>query len=137
MKRKTFLTLAAASALGVGAMAILAPSKFLASKGVLDNPAAEVWMREVGVLILASGVASLAMRDHEDSPTLRAWLLSNAVVQLGLLPIEVLAFRSSIITNVQGIIPNTILHVVLAAAFVAYASRISSNATTSAQTTPR
>jgi hypothetical protein len=124
MKRSTFLTLAAASALGVGTTAILAPAKFLASKGVIDNPAAEVWMREVGVLIFASGVAALAVRNHEDSPTLRALLLSNAVVQWGLLPIELLAFSKAALTNGWGIVPNTVLHVVLGAAFLFYASRV-------------
>lgn len=125
MKRSTFLLLAAVSALAVGVAAIVAPAAFLASKGVLSNPAAEVWMREVGVLIFASGVGSIAMRRHEDSPTMRAWLLSNAVVQLGLLPIEALAYQRSVITSLSGIVPNTVLHVLLAAAFLFYASRIS------------
>jgi hypothetical protein len=128
MKRSTFLLLAAVSALAVGAAAIAAPAAFLASKGVVGNAAAEVWMREVGVLIFASGVASIAMRTHVDSPTLRVWLLSNAVVQLGLLPIEALAYRRAVITSLPGILPNTLLHVLLAGAFLFYASRVSSRA---------
>lgn len=124
MKRSTFLTLAASSALAVGAAAIFAPAQFLASKGVLHNPAAEVWMREVGVLILATGLATFAVRRHEDSPTLRALLVGNAVVQFGLLPVELIGFARSAITEVRGIVPNTLLHVVLGFAFLFYASRI-------------
>ncbi len=124
MKRSTFLTLAALSAAAVGAAAITIPEQFLAGKGVVDDPGAVVWMREVGVLILASGVVAFLVRCHDDSPTLRAVLVGNALVQLGLFPIEIAAFRAGVITKLGGIVPNSVLHLVLAAAFLHYARAV-------------
>ncbi|MFO1226524.1 hypothetical protein [Roseateles sp.] len=121
MNRTHFLTLAATIALAVGAGALLAPTEFLATKGVHTNPAAAVWMREVGVALLAFGVMALRLRRAPDSPALRAFMLGNAVLQLGLLPIELLAYRAGVITEFWGVAPNSALHAVLAAAFAYFA----------------
>lgn len=124
MKRTTFLTFAALTASAVGLAAITVPEQFLAGKGVTDDPGAVVWMREVGVLVLASGVVAFLVRKHADSPTLRAVLVGNALVQLGLFPIEILAYRSGVITKLGGIVPNSILHLVLAGAFLHFARKV-------------
>ena len=44
--------------------------------------------------------------------TLRAILIGNLVVQVGLFPIELIAYANGTITKVSGIVPNTTLHVV-------------------------
>lgn len=125
MQRKTFLTpfltIAALIALGVGAVALLQPAALLASKGVALNPAAEVWMRELGCALVATGVVAWLVRAHPASPTLQAVLVGNAVLQLGLLPIEILAYRSGVITQLSGIVPNSVLHLALAAGFAWFA----------------
>ncbi len=121
MNRTHFLTLVAAIALGVAAGALLAPTQFLATKGVHANPAAAVWMREVGVALLAFGVMALRMRTVPDGPALRAFMLGNAVLQWGLLPIELLAYQGEVITEFWGMAPNSALHAVLGAAFVYFA----------------
>jgi hypothetical protein len=118
MTRTTFLTIAACIGLAVGLFALIAPSTFLATKGVVDNPAAAVWMREVGVLILAVSLLGLAVRSHPPSPTLRAVLLANALVQAGLLPIELAAWSRGVITTVSGVAPNSVLHVTLSLGFL-------------------
>ena len=59
VSRKTFLTLAAGIALGVGAFAIMFPAEFLASKGTLPSGAANLWMRETGVLLVCMGIIVL------------------------------------------------------------------------------
>ena len=56
MSRTLFLTLAAAVALAVGATATLFPAALLASKGTVPSLAANVWMRETGVLLLCLGL---------------------------------------------------------------------------------
>jgi hypothetical protein len=105
----------------VGVFALFAPVALLASKGV-SSTAASVWTREVGVLLVAIGVIVFSVRNHADSPTLQAVLNGNAIVQLGLLPIEVLAYREGTITQLSGIVPNSVLHLCLAAGFLYYAT---------------
>jgi hypothetical protein len=122
MKRRTFLSLAAVIALGVGAFALLTPAALLASKGVAANAAADVWVREIGVALIAIGVTAWLLRNEPDSPALCSVLIGNAVLQLGLLPIEILAFQASVITRLDGIVPNSALHVLLAGGFIYYAA---------------
>ena len=123
MKRSTFLTLAAMVAFAVGAFALFAPAVLLATKGV-SSAAAGVWTREIGVLLLAIGVTALMVRKHEDSPTLRAFLMGNAAIQFGLFPIEILAYREGTITMLSGIVPNSIVHLCLAAGFIYYTAKM-------------
>ncbi len=123
MNRKTLLTLASCIALGVGTLAAFFPGILLASKGVAPVASTVVWVRECGVALLAIGGIALAVRSHANSPTLRAFLLGNAAYQVMLAPIEVLAFFDGTITELSGIVPNTVIHVVLAGAFVWFGAR--------------
>ncbi len=117
LSRKRFLTFASVVALGVGSVALAAPDAFLAGKGIVGNAAASVWMREVGVMLVAVGFIAWCIRDHPDSPTMRAFLWGNALLQLLLLPVEILAYGQGTITNLSGIVPNSILQVVLGLGF--------------------
>ncbi|MDP3654989.1 MAG: hypothetical protein Q8R67_25290 [Rhodoferax sp.] len=120
MQQKTFLTVAAAIALVVGAVAVLFPAAMLASKGTVPSAAADVWMREVGVLLVCIGVIAGLVRSHADSPTMRVLMLGNLLVQLGLLATEVLGYAHGVITLLSGLVPNAVLHLVLAAGFAYY-----------------
>lgn len=123
--RSTFLTLSSAVVLAVGSFAIAFPQALLDSKGVpLPNQAAVVWVRELGVAILALGVLLFAVRRHSPSPTLRAIFYCNALLQLGLLPVEIAAYRDGVITQLAGIVPNSLLHLVLAAGFLSFAAQM-------------
>ncbi len=123
--RTMFLTLSAVVALGIGAFALAFPHALLESKGVLlPNAAALLWVRELGVAIFALGVTMLLVRKHDDSPTLRAFLLGNALIQIGLLPLELFAYQERVITLLSGVVPNSVLHVVLASGFLVFASRM-------------
>lgn len=124
MTRIWFLGLSSLIAFAVASFALGFPEALLVGKGVAPNPATVVWVREVGVMILASGVTTLLSRRAPDSLALRAVLIGNAVVHFGLLPIELLAFGHGVITEVAGIAPNSLLHLVLGAGFAFYASRI-------------
>lgn len=123
MTRPTFLVIAAAIALAVGGFAVVAPEQLLHSKGAAPDAVAAVWIREVAVLLIALAGLALAVRKHADSPTLRAVLAFNAVVQLGLLPIEIAAYLDGVLGRLGGIIPNSVVHVVLGAGFAAHAAR--------------
>jgi hypothetical protein len=117
LRRKYFLTFASVVALGVGSVALFAPDVLLSTKGVAGNAAASVWMCEVGVMLVAIGFIAWCVRDHPNSPTMRAFLWGNALLQLLLLPVEILAFGHGTITNLLGIVPNSILNVLLGLGF--------------------
>lgn len=124
MNRKTFLIISSLIALAVGLFALSAPELLLQSKGVDVNTGTTIWVREVGVMLIAVGITVFMVRNHADSSTLKAVLLGNVVVQLGLLVIEPLAYSAGIITKLAGIAPNTMIHVLLASGFCYYASKI-------------
>lgn len=121
MTRKTFITVTAFVALAVASLALLAPNVLLESKGVAPERAPVVWVREVGVLLVALGVMSLLLRSERGSRALRAFLIGSALVHVGLFPIEILAYRADVITRLSGIVPNSGLHVLLAAGFTYFA----------------
>ena len=121
MTLRQFLSLASIVALDVGTVALLQPTLLLESKGAVANAAANVWMRETGIALVAIGVMAWQMRHQPDSASLRAFLAGNALLQLGLLVIEVVAFADGVITRGSGIAPNVVLHVVLSVGFVYFA----------------
>ena len=124
MKRKTFLTWVSLIGMSVGTVALLLPAALLSTKGVAPNPAANVWAREVGIALIAISSVAFIVRAHPDSPTMKAFLIGNAVLQAGLFPIEIVALANGTLTQLSGIVPNSVLHVVLAAAFMYYAAQI-------------
>lgn len=123
MTRKTFLTIASVIALAVGTIAALFPIAILESKGVTPGAPVIVWIRQVGVAIVSVGLTSFLIRGHAPSATVRAFLFGNAAHQLMLAPIEVVAFVDGTITKLSGIVPNTVLHLLLATGFLFFASR--------------
>jgi hypothetical protein len=124
MTRQSFLTLSSVVALAVAVLALFFPDALLTGKGVVPDPALLVWVREVGVLIAAAGATTYLVRAAPDSVALRGVLAGNALLHLGLLPVELVAFSQGIITKLGGVVPNSLLHVALAAGFVAYARRV-------------
>ena len=124
MTRKLFLSIVGLLALAIGSFALSAPALLLEAKGVSPSPAANVWVREVGISLIALGLVTFLARRDRDSPTLRAFLIGNAVLQVGLFPIEIVAYAQGIITEVSGVLPNSILHLLLAAGFIYFAARI-------------
>lgn len=133
MNRKIFLTLAAVIALGVGSVALLFPADLLASKGTVPSVAANVWMREVGVLLLSLGVIAGLVRGHADSPTLKALMLGNLLVQLGLFLTEVVGYANGVITKLSGVLPNSVLHLLLAAGFAYFWIRMGTSKNSAAR----
>jgi hypothetical protein len=119
MTRTRFLTFAAVIALTIGAIATIAPAFLLTvMKGAAAPATAIVMTRTTGVLLLFTGLLALLVRKHPPTPTLRAVLIANAVLQLLLLPIDPLAWASGTFTSLGSFLPNLILHSVLAAGFL-------------------
>jgi len=128
MSRKTFLTIVSLVAVCVGAFALFAPAMLLNSKGVAPSEAGNLWAREVGVVILSIGVTTFLLKGEGDSPALQAFLVGNAILQIGLFPIEIIAYAKGVVTKISGIAPNSVLHLVLASGFVYFATRIKKRA---------
>lgn len=122
--RHTFLTLSSAVAFAVALFALGFPRALLAGKGVQPGAEVAVWVREVGALILAAGVTTLLARSAPDSQALRSILIGNAVLHAALLPIEILALADGVITEVGGVMPNSVLHLTLAIGFGWHARRV-------------
>ncbi len=121
MTRKTFLSLTSIIATAIGLFALIAPSVLVESvKMASPSGAANVMARTVGVLILTMGVLDFFVRSHPDSPTMKAVLIANLVLQLGIMPIDPMAYASGTYHTLGSFVPNTILHLVLASGFIYY-----------------
>jgi hypothetical protein len=124
MSRKLFLTVVSAIATAVGSFALMAPAVLLEDVKMAEPSAsANVMARTVGVLLLAFGALLFLVRSHDDSPTLRAVLAANLLLQLAIIPIDPLAYLSGAFHTLGSFLPNTILQVVLAAGFAHYLFR--------------
>lgn len=121
MSRSLFLTLGAAVAAAIGLLALTAPNVLLTQlKFAQSNPAAEVMARTVGVLLLSVALVNFLVRKHPDSPTLKAILIGDLFLQLAILPIDPWAFYNGTFNTLASFIPNTIIHILLAAGFIYY-----------------
>lgn len=117
--RKTLLTLTAVTAIAVGTLALLAPGILIEKiKVAAPSATADVMARTAGVLLVTIGLLNFLVRGHGDSPTMRAILLVNLILQVPILPIDPLAFLSGTFTTLGSFMPNTILHLLLAVGFV-------------------
>jgi len=118
MTRTTLLTITGMTALAVGALAVVAPAFLIETvKVAVPSPSANVMARTVGVLLVSIGLLDLLVRRHADSPTMRALLIFNLVLQLAILPIDPLAFAAGTFTTLGSFVPNTVVHALLAAGF--------------------
>lgn len=124
MTRTFFLTAYSIISFVIGLVALVFPSVLLESKGTSPNQATNVWMAEVGILIISSATMAFMVRRHSDSPTLKIFFLSNIITQTGLFVIELVAYNNGIITKLSGVVPNLILHVLLIIGFVQYMKKM-------------
>jgi len=81
-------------------------------------------MSETGMLLFAVGLIVFWLRKEPNSLALKAVLSGVVVIQIGLLLIEVLAYFRHAITEISGIVPNCILHVVLIVGLGFYVSKM-------------
>lgn len=119
MSRSLFLTLTSIVAAAVGGLALFAPATLLVDVKHADpNAAAEVMARTVGVLLLLPvALLGFLVRHHPPSPTLRAVFVANLVLQLGIFPIDILAWNAGAFHGLGSFLPNSVLHVLLATGF--------------------
>jgi hypothetical protein len=125
MKRKTFLTIVSCIAMLIGVFSLTLPSVLLESvKVALPSETANVMACTVGVLLISIGILNFMVRGHEDSPTLKSVLIANLILQLGIMPIDPIAYLNGVFTTLGSFMPNTILHIILACGFAYYLSKM-------------
>ena len=121
MSRKAFLTFTSIVVLVIGVFALTVPSVLITSvKVAAPSETANVMARTVGILLITIGVLDFMVKDHEDSPTLRAILIANLVLQIGIMPIDPSAYATGVYKTVGSFAPNTVLHILLACGFSYY-----------------
>ena len=120
MSRKLFLSIASIIATAVGLFALFFPSILQESKGTLSNAATNVWTSEVGILLSTIGVMTFLLRREKNSKILRIFFVGMFIIQIGLFAIEFSAYLNGIITKLSGVLPNLVLHIVLATGFIYY-----------------
>ncbi len=125
MKRSTFLRVTSVIVLSIGGFAMIAPGDFIANVKYADpSETANVMMRTVGILLLTIGVLNFLVRNHADSPTLRAVLIANLFLQIGIMPIDPAAYAAGVYRTLGSFAPNTLLHIALACGFGFYIVRM-------------
>jgi hypothetical protein len=128
MSRKLFLIIASVIACLVGALALIAPEFLLTTlKGAVPNPAAIVMARTTGLLLLTVALMAFLVRGHGDSPTMQAVLTANLFLQLGLIPMDPLAYMNGAFTTIGSFAPNTVIHILLATGFGYYLIKLRKN----------
>jgi hypothetical protein len=127
MARKTFLTVAAFVASAIGLLAFTAPGVLLGTvKMAAPSDAANAMARTVGILLMTIGVLNFLVRGDEDSPTLRSVLIADLVLQIGILPIDPMAYYNGVYGTAGAFVPNTIIHLLLAGGFAYYLATMKS-----------
>jgi hypothetical protein len=125
MKRKTFLTVTAVIVLLIGGFALISPAVLITQvKDAAPSETANVMARTVGVLLIFVGVLNFLVKDHEDSATMRAILIANLLLQIGILPIDPSAYASGVYRTLGSFAPNTVIHILLACGFSYYLARM-------------
>lgn len=135
MSRRLFLTIVSFVALIIGSLALWAPGFLLGEvKHATFDDTATVMARTVGIVLITVGVLNFAVRSHGDSETMRSVLLANLLLQIGLIPIDPLAYLNGTFRGLDSFVPNTILHVVFAVGFAWYLARAHHSAREAHQT---
>lgn len=118
LERKTVLSVTAFIAIPIGLFILVAPQFFLESvKHAEPNDTANVMARTAGILLISIGLLDFLVRNSSDSPTMLAILAANLVLQIGIMPIDVIAYVTGAFSTLGSFVPNTIAHVILASGY--------------------
>lgn len=124
MKRQTFLTIAAVVGALFAVVMLASPSKMMENVGGQPNDTTNVVLQVVGVMLFSISVMTFLARKDGGSIALRAILIGSILMHLVSLPIDWIAFQAGTLTQLSGIIPGTIVHVILAVGFIYYLMKL-------------
>lgn len=128
MNRKVFLMLVSFVAFAIGFVTLFFPNEFVViAKVAAPSETANVFVCTVGVLLISFSVLNFLVRNHENSKTLQSIFIANLILQLSLIPIDLMAYSAGTFTTLGSFVPNTILHIILASGFSYYLIRMRSD----------
>lgn len=114
-----FLTIVGVASSAIGFFALFFPSVMISEvKQASADGVGPVMASTAGILILGVGILNLLVRADPDSKTMRSVLVFNLFVQIGILPIDPLAYVTGRYTALNAFLPNTILHIFLICGFI-------------------
>ncbi|MFN8352969.1 MAG: hypothetical protein U0Y10_00860 [Spirosomataceae bacterium] len=124
MKRYTFLTISAVVGAFFAVYMLLAPNKMMESLGTSPSDSANVVLQATSVMLLSISAMTFLSRSDGGSLALRAILIGNIVMHVVALPIDWIAYEQGIFTQISGIIPGTVTHLVFAVGFVYFLAKL-------------
>lgn len=124
MSRKVFLLISGIIGLLFGVYMIAAPAAMMKGVGAPASEATNAVLQAMGATLIAVSIMLLAARNDAGSPALRGLLLGGFLMHLLELPVDWVAYNRGIFTEISGIIPGTVVHVVLGIGFLYYLVRM-------------
>ena len=118
MKRQTFLTIAAALGTLFSLYMFLAPAKMMEGMGVQSNDTINVILQVMCVMLFTIAFITFLARRDEGSIALRAIIIGSIMMHIISIPIDWVAYQRGIFTQISGLIPGTIIHIILCVGFI-------------------
>ena len=118
MKRQTFFTIAASIGVLFSAYMILAPDKMMEGMGSQSSETTNIILQVMCVMLFSIAVMLFLARKDEGSIALRAIIIGNIVMHIASIPIDWIGYNKGIFTKISGLVPGTIIHIILAIGFI-------------------
>ena len=118
MKRQIFLTIAATVGALFAVYMIAAPTKMMEGMGSQASDTTNVVLQVMSVMLFSIAVITFMARKDEGSIALRAIIIGSIVMHIASIPIDWIAYQKGIFTQISGLIPGTIIHIVFAIGFI-------------------
>ena len=118
MKRQTFLIIAATVGTVFSLYMFLAPAKMMEGMGIQSNDSINAILQVMCVMLFSISVITFLARKDEGSIALRAIIIGSIFMHIASIPIDWIAFQRGVFTQISGLIPGTIVHIILAIGFI-------------------
>jgi len=96
MKRSIFLIIASIISVLFGCMMFFLPDMVAEGFGSTPTPFSNFLMREMGLLVLASGILNFLVRNDSDSMALKAIFIFNIVYHVTMIPIVLIGVSQEV-----------------------------------------
>ena len=118
MKRKTFFLIAAIIGVLFSVVILSGPAKMIGNMGGQPCDTTNVVLQVVSVMLFSMAVITFLARNDPGSIALRAIIIGSIVLHIVSIPVDLIAYQKGIFTQLSGIIPGQVIHVILAIGFI-------------------
>ena len=123
MKRSAFLTLAGILPVFFGMTMLLNPKQMLDMVAVDTNLSTRLVLQWMSCPLISIGIMNLLARNDEGSKALRAIMIGNILTHVLGMGVDIYEFVNGYL-KISGIIFGSVLHLVLAGAFMIYLKKL-------------